>query len=1504
MKKNFNKAFSKILSVTLVMALMLTSILSAGFTASAETTAIANKNVTDFEEGAIPSTDSVSSADRFAVSSEVARGSYSLKAIGSDAGTLANYSLKGYDFTVGTTYIVGGMYYVENKGVDDYSWFSIWEGNSAEIKSFGGASAGAWNSFVMEYTCSIEDAFLKFNVAKSTINFDDIYIIEASHYDAENLPLITDFSNIETVDALPVFANTGSNTVHYEYNEELGKNVAVGTIGATSSNFAKRFYIPYKLKANTTYDLTVTYKTDAWMASSVDGTINGSYAYDTGSWRTETFTHTATADGQMFALYSQAAGTIYFSQIILKETATVNTNTADKQVYDFDAVEFSEYPTKAFSTTIVTGADNNGTIAANFSTSSKAEMNAKLDYPLVQGEYYKISFKYMGSGNVMGYANDGGWGSAYNSYGIATSPAGNAFDVYSEEWATYSQVFTATYASTHFWFYNVQTGTTLYIDDITIEKLDMSADKQVYDFDSMSFAAGNPTTATLDGNVVADLSVAEDAGWTEANVKLIYPLTKGNVYKLSYDYKGSGGMRHIPNSGSWGNEMYSAEQSFDNGNNDLSLNSEDWATHTTVFTAEYASTNIFLRSGVAGSTLYLDNITIEDVTADYDAYNYIADFETEDQLVEGSGGVSIAYEDDADFGKVAKITYSKISFNDTHCVKLPVFRLMAGETYRIKFTYKSDTWFCGWFDGAAQAGVAGIGAPKTPVTEWEECYFTITATTTGTFGIGTNMVDPNRAEADRYGDSASLWIAELAVERVNTEAGDVNNDCSVNNTDLVLMKQWFIGAVTGYDIFTYNLSMDDYDEIDIRDLIRMKRTLAGVGAPVSVILDECSTDAELYSSAQNIYKNGGSEPLGDTSRYILNAVDTEGYIIYYAHNGLEEAAIQYDRGEETDWEMTVYTSVDQTEWTEISADTVSSEFNSNGWLIATNYYGDLSGKYLKIVFPNINSQFGLRKVYINGLDGAALSAIGAQNTELREAATIYVSNDGSDSNDGLTEATALATLDAAVSTALVPGDTIALACGDTFEGGAVLAASGTADAPITLTSYGSGEKPVITIPAGENALDVTGEYIEISNLAFTGKTGFSALDFYALEAGATKGLGVKNCEFYDINHTTAATSDDSGAIHFHAMCSDPAWFDGVTVANNSFDSVARTAVFAESEWIAIDRSQTWGNRNLSLYDGSPYLAQNFVVRGNTINNNGGDAIMLIGTQGARIEYNVVSNSKLLVELPEQSSFAAVWFHSSVDGIIQYNEVYGTTGTNGGTDLWAFDIDHACTGCIVQYNYSHENEGGMVIVCGTDGENNSMVQNTTVRYNISVNDGLGEDRSALDFSSGINNVLVHNNTIIAKETDRFFTIADYNNAEVGPTNIKFYNNLFYNANENANAITYGGDYAVADQITVEFYNNVFRNVNDLPWTHTNLWSNPVYNGNIEKDDTLLNGIADFINNTTITKGLTSVYNTCSPVDGSVLLTGGYDVSSITGFADYVAVDYTGTAFEGNLIGAIS
>ena len=64
-------------------------------------------------------------------------------------------------------------------------------------------------------------------------------------------------------------------------------------------------------------------------------------------------------------------------------------------------------------------------------------------------------------------------------------------------------------------------------------------------------------------------------------------------------------------------------------------------------------------------------------------------------------------------------------------------------------------------------------------------------------------------------------------------------------------------------------------------------------------------------------------------------------------------------------------------------------------------------------------------------------------------------------------------------------------------------------------------------------------------------------------------------------------------------------------------------------------------------------------------------------------------------LPMTEAAAGIWPWSCDNTTIQFNEVYGHKAP---WDAQGFDADYNCNNTIIQYNYSHDNYGGLVLVC--------------------------------------------------------------------------------------------------------------------------------------------------------------------------------------------------------------
>ncbi|HFR3686820.1 TPA: right-handed parallel beta-helix repeat-containing protein, partial [Streptococcus suis] len=140
---------------------------------------------------------------------------------------------------------------------------------------------------------------------------------------------------------------------------------------------------------------------------------------------------------------------------------------------------------------------------------------------------------------------------------------------------------------------------------------------------------------------------------------------------------------------------------------------------------------------------------------------------------------------------------------------------------------------------------------------------------------------------------------------------------------------------------------------------------------------------------------------------------------------------------------------------------------------------------------------------------------------------------------------------------------------------------------------------------------------------------------------------------------------------------------------------------------------------------------NVVVRGNRIEKAGGDSLTVRDTDGALIEYNISADARY-----QNTGYnAGIWPFQASNTVIQYNESFRTHGVQDGQGL---DLDHISNNSVMQYNYSHDNEGGFMLIMNWYEQTSP-----TVRYNISQND---KDKIFELARGGAQGTAIYNNTI--------------------------------------------------------------------------------------------------------------------------------------------------------------
>lgn len=330
---------------------------------------------------------------------------------------------------------------------------------------------------------------------------------------------------------------------------------------------------------------------------------------------------------------------------------------------------------------------------------------------------------------------------------------------------------------------------------------------------------------------------------------------------------------------------------------------------------------------------------------------------------------------------------------------------------------------------------------------------------------------------------------------------------------------------------------------------------------------------------------------------------------------------------------------------------------------------------------------------------------------------------GDDGHDGSGPGAAWRSLEKVRSIELKPGDRLLFKAGSRWQGVLQPKGSGTAEAPVRIGRYGDGPPPRIDGAGArdavllENMSHVVLEDLEITNQGEQRAAWRTGVRILARGAGAMRGVRLSRLHVHDVNGDLRKDREGCG-IFFEAMPGKDCHFDGLVIEQCRVERTDRNGI--------CQRGNGWPR------------SRNVIIRGNTLEDIGGDGIKLWGTNGGLIEHNVVRKAR--ARCADDEAAAGIWPFACDDTVIQFNEVSGTIGTRDGQ---GFDADYQCRRSLFQYNYSHGNEGGFMLICGPGRSINS---DTVIRYNLSVNDGVKSAR-VFHFGGASQRTRIHHNTII-------------------------------------------------------------------------------------------------------------------------------------------------------------
>ncbi|NML91169.1 right-handed parallel beta-helix repeat-containing protein [Sphingobium sp. TB-6] len=364
---------------------------------------------------------------------------------------------------------------------------------------------------------------------------------------------------------------------------------------------------------------------------------------------------------------------------------------------------------------------------------------------------------------------------------------------------------------------------------------------------------------------------------------------------------------------------------------------------------------------------------------------------------------------------------------------------------------------------------------------------------------------------------------------------------------------------------------------------------------------------------------------------------------------------------------------------------------------------------------------------------------------------------GDDRNDGLTPASPWRSLAQVRQASLGPGDRVLLMAGSVWKEPLEIRRSGGRKAPIIFTTFGTGPRPRIDVGGrfDYGVAILNAEYVEVGGLEVTNESETPSPRYGVLisqkDTGVARNIIVRDMYIHDIRGTN--DRKDNGGIIFQALASTRATrFHNLVIERNIIWRADRSGIAGISDQVTPDR---W------------FPSEGVVIRDNYLDDIGGDGIVPRGTDGALVEHNIVYRAAARAT----GYKVAIWQWSTDNTLIQLNEV---GFTHGRWDGQGFDSDFNSRRTTIAYNFSHDNEGGFVLICSPDRTRADNMGNvgTVVSRNVSRHDGA----RIVQLAGPISHARIESNVIyVGKDQD--VTMIAATHWDGWANDVSFSNNMF-------------------------------------------------------------------------------------------------------------------------------
>lgn len=341
---------------------------------------------------------------------------------------------------------------------------------------------------------------------------------------------------------------------------------------------------------------------------------------------------------------------------------------------------------------------------------------------------------------------------------------------------------------------------------------------------------------------------------------------------------------------------------------------------------------------------------------------------------------------------------------------------------------------------------------------------------------------------------------------------------------------------------------------------------------------------------------------------------------------------------------------------------------------------------------------------------------------------------GNDARSGRSPAQSWQSLAKVNSVVFKPGDVVSFRSGQQWIGSLMPHGSGSPGKIITFQAYGRGSRPRIV---WNNQSE---QIVKLLNVEFITLQGLELMCPHAGACAAQRGVevvldgfgvahGIRLRDLYVHDIRGSLVYKNTGGIVVRTLKgSRPSRYDGLEIAGNIVTHVDRSGIVFDSAFT--DRPNWFPSTGVRI--GENYLEDI-----------GGDGIVPWASSNAIVEWNVLRRAGM--RSPDYN--AGIWPWSSDDTELRWNDVSGMGTTKDGE---GFDSDFNSKNTLFEKNYSHDNQGGMMLICNPgDYDPRTSAGNTGTRVirNVSHN-----DKQRVFNISGGTDVLIRDNLVIKSDNN--------------------------------------------------------------------------------------------------------------------------------------------------------